>query len=134
MGKLDGFCNVGGGRKNILSHQVLHLSWGAQLLKRAEKLGKLVSSRLLEMKEKYPLIGDVRGIGLMQAVELVRNRKTKTPAIKEVDRILEKSYKNGLILLPCGTSGIRFIPPLVIEEDELKEGLNIFEKALKSVK
>lgn len=104
------------------------------LVKRAEKLGKLVSSRLSDMKEKYPLIGDVRGIGLMQAVELVKNRKTKAPAISEVDKILEKSYKNGLILLPCGTSGIRFIPPLVIEEDELKEGLDIFEKALKSVK
>lgn len=105
-----------------------------KLSQRAEKLGKHVSKRLYEMKDKYPLIGDVRGIGLMQAVELVKNIKTKQPAEKEVDKILVKSYKNGLVLLPCGTSGIRFIPPLVIEESQLDQGLDIFEKALKSVK
>lgn len=105
-----------------------------KLIPRAGKLGKLVTKRLNEMKEKYRLIGDARGIGLMQAVELVKNKKTKTPAIKEVDRILKHSYKNGLILLPCGTSGVRFIPPLVIKEEELNEGLDIFEKALSAVK
>ncbi|UCG70763.1 MAG: acetyl ornithine aminotransferase family protein [Thermoplasmata archaeon] len=105
-----------------------------KLISRAGKLGELVTKRLNEMKEKHRLIGDARGIGLMQAVELVKNRKTKTPAIKEVDRILKHSYKNGLILLPCGTSGVRFIPPLVIKEDELNEGLDIFEKALSKVK
>jgi len=86
------------------------------------------------MKDKYPLIGDARGMGLMQAVELVKNRKKKTPAKKEVDRILVESYKMGLILLPCGNSGIRLIPPLVIGEDELNEGLDIFEKAFRAVK
>jgi 4-aminobutyrate aminotransferase len=105
-----------------------------KLVERAGRLGKIVSKRLNEMKDKYQLIGDVRGIGLMQAVELVKNRKTKTPAKKEVAKILEYSYKNGLILLPCGNSGIRLIPPLVIEEDELNEGLDIFEKAFTAVK
>jgi len=70
----------------------------------------------------------------MQAVELVKNRKTKTPAKKEVEKILEYSYKNGLVLLPSGNSGIRLIPPLVIQEDELNEGLDIFEKAFTTVK
>jgi 4-aminobutyrate aminotransferase len=105
-----------------------------KLVDRAEELGKIVSERLFEMKDKYPLIGDVRGIGLMQAVELVKNRRTKKSAIQEADKILERCYKNGLILLPCGTSGIRFIPPLVISEKDLAEGLDIFEKALKSVR
>jgi 4-aminobutyrate aminotransferase len=105
-----------------------------KLIQRAAKLGKQVTKRLNEMKGKYSLIGDARGIGLMQAVELVKNIKTKTPAIKEVDKILKYSYKNGLILLPCGKSGVRFIPPLVIKEDELNEGLDIFEKALSKVK
>ncbi|MEE9151469.1 MAG: acetyl ornithine aminotransferase family protein [Thermoplasmata archaeon] len=105
-----------------------------KLLKRAEKLGKIVSHRLNEMMDKYPLIGDVRGIGLMQAVELVKNRKTKNPAEKETDKILKHCYKNGLILLPCGTSGIRFIPPLVIKEDELNEGLDILNGAFRKIK
>ncbi len=105
-----------------------------KLVDRSEKLGRHVNKRLNEMKNRYSLIGDVRGLGLMQAVELVKNRKTKAPAKKEVDEILVKSYKNGLVLLPCGSSGIRFIPPLVIEEAQLDQGLDIFEKALKSVK
>jgi 4-aminobutyrate aminotransferase len=105
-----------------------------RLMERASRLGKIVTKRLKEMKDKYQLIGDVRGIGLMQAVELVKNRKTKTLAKKEVEKILGFSYKNGLVLLPCGNSGIRLIPPLVIEEDELNEGLDIFEKAFTSVK
>jgi 4-aminobutyrate aminotransferase-like enzyme len=86
------------------------------------------------MKDKFSLIGDVRGQGLMQAVELVKNRRTKKPAIDEADKILERCYKKGLILLPCGTSGIRFIPPLVISEEELNEGLDIVEEALKAIK
>lgn len=105
-----------------------------KLAARAERMGKLVSKRLKEMKEKYPLIGDVRGMGLMQAVELVKNLKTKTPAKKEVGRILVESYKRGLVLLPCGNSGIRFIPPLVIEKEQLSQGLDIFEAALRRVK
>jgi len=105
-----------------------------KLVERAGRLGKIVSKRLNEMKDKYKLIGDVRGIGLMQAVELVKNRKTKTPAKKEVNKILERCYKNGLVLLPCGNSGIRLIPPLVIEENELSEGLDIFEKAFAAIR
>jgi 4-aminobutyrate aminotransferase len=104
-----------------------------KLAQRAVELGKVASERLFEMKDRCKLIGDVRGLGLMQAVELVKNRKTKKPAEKEVDRILELSYKNGLVLLPCGISGIRFIPPLVITEEELNEGFDIFETALKKV-
>ena len=65
---------------------------------------------------------------------IIPNRKTKKPAVSEVDKILKVSYKNGLILLPCGTSGIRFIPPLVIEESQLNQGLDIFEKALRGIK
>jgi 4-aminobutyrate aminotransferase len=101
---------------------------------RSEKLGKVMSQRLNKMMDKYSLIGDVRGLGLMQAVELVKNRKTKRPAVNEVDKILEHCYKHGLVLLPCGTSGIRFIPPLVIKEQELNEGLDILESAFKKVK
>jgi 4-aminobutyrate aminotransferase len=101
---------------------------------RSEKLGKIMSCRLHEIMDKYKLIGDVRGIGLMQAVELVKSRKTKSPAIKEVDKILTYCYTHGLVLLPCGTSGIRFIPPLVIKEHELNEGLDILQNAFRSIK
>jgi 4-aminobutyrate aminotransferase len=104
-----------------------------RLAERAAELGKVASERLNDMKDKYRLVGDVRGLGLMQAVELVKNRKTKSPAKKEVENILELTCKNGLVLLPCGISGFRFIPPLVITEEELNEGFDIFEGALKKV-
>jgi 4-aminobutyrate aminotransferase len=105
-----------------------------KLVDRAQRMGDITNRRLCEMMNRYPVIGDVRGLGLMQAVELVKSRRTKKPAEKEVDKILEYCYKHGLILLPCGTSGIRFIPPLVIKESELNEGLDIFESALKRIK
>ncbi|MEM3397174.1 MAG: acetyl ornithine aminotransferase family protein [Thermoplasmata archaeon] len=102
-----------------------------KLTARAEKLGKSMSKRLNEMKEKYELIGDVRGLGLMQATEFVKNRKTKEYAKKERDRIVELAYKRGLILLPCGKSGIRYIPPLTIEEEYLEKGLDVLESCIK---
>lgn len=103
------------------------------LLKNAQVIGNYIHERLLEMQSKYDLIGDVRGIGLMQATELVKSRKTKAYAVKERDAIVTDAFKNGLILLPCGKSGIRYIPPLIITEEQAKTGLNILEKCIKNV-
>lgn len=94
-------------------------------------MGKIIEQRLNEMYDKFEIIGDVRGLGLMRASEFVKNRKTKEYAVKERDRILEYCYKHGLILLPCGVSGIRYIPPLVINEELLNKGLDILEDAIK---
>jgi 4-aminobutyrate aminotransferase len=105
-----------------------------KLCQRSVRMGKLMEKRLNEMMDRYPIIGDVRGLGMMQAVELVKSRRTKKPAVDEVDKILEYCYKHGLVLLPCGTSGIRFIPPLVIKQSELNEGLDILDAAFKKVK
>ncbi|MEM3444411.1 MAG: acetyl ornithine aminotransferase family protein [Thermoplasmata archaeon] len=104
-----------------------------RLAERADKLGKIMNKRLKEMMEKYELIGDVRGLGLMQATEFVKNRKTKEYAKKERDKIVELGYKRGLILLPCGKSGIRYIPPLTIEEEYLEKGLEVLESCIKDV-
>ncbi|MGB9635804.1 MAG: acetyl ornithine aminotransferase family protein [Thermoplasmata archaeon] len=102
-----------------------------KLLERAERLGRIMNKRLNEMKEKYELVGDVRGLGMMQATEFVKNRKTKEFAKKERDKIVELAYKRGLILLPCGKSGIRYIPPLTIEEEYLNKGLEVLESCIK---
>lgn len=98
---------------------------------RAANLGKLMNKRLKEMMEKYEIIGDVRGLGLMQATEFVKNRRTKEFAKKERDKIVELAYKRGLILLPCGKSGIRYIPPLTIEEEYMEKGLDVLESCIK---
>lgn len=105
-----------------------------RLLEKAEKLGRILMTRLMEMHEKFEIIGDVRGIGLMAGVELVKDRKTKEPARDKRKHILTKCYKNGLILIGAGPykNVIRFLPPLNIDEELLSKGLDIFENAVQS--
>ncbi len=89
-----------------------------------------IFSRLREMEERYGIIGDIRGIGLMIGMELVRDRKTKEPAVKEREGILNECFNNGLLLLPAGISAIRIIPAATISMDSLEKGLNILEDAV----
>lgn len=103
----------------------------ARLGEKAVEKGNYLKRRLNELKEKYPVIGDVRGIGLMTGVELVE--ENKAPAVKKRDTVIQRSFENGLILLPAGESVIRFVPPLIIKKSELDKGLEIFENALGSI-
>ncbi len=105
-----------------------------ELKKGVKDKGKYVMKRLNEMKEKYEIIGDVRGIGLMIGVEFVKDRKTKEYAAKERDEIIENCFYNGLVLLPAGISTIRIIPQLEISMHDLDHGLNILENAIKQQK
>ena len=97
----------------------------------AVKVGNYIKKRLLEMQDKYELIGDIRGIGLMIGIELVKNRKTKEFAKKERDKILDSCFKKGLILLQAGSSVIRISPPLIITKQQADKGLNILEASIK---
>ncbi len=85
------------------------------------------------MKENYEIVGDVRGMGLMIAAEFVKDKRTKEPAIKEQEAIIKHSFENGLILLGCGASTIRLIPPLTMSMENIEKGLDIFEDAIKTV-
>ncbi|MEJ3655457.1 4-aminobutyrate--2-oxoglutarate transaminase [Actinomycetes bacterium KLBMP 9759] len=105
------------------------------LTARAARLGETLRSRLTQLADKYEVIGDVRGRGLMQAVELVSDRATRTPDPAATAAVTAACHKAGLLTLTCGTFGnvFRFLPPLVIGEDLLDEGLSIFESALAGV-
>ncbi len=103
------------------------------LVTNAAKVGEFMLKRLKEMQEKNEIIGDVRGKGLMVVTELVKNRKTKEHAKKEVEKILYDAWRGGVLLLPCGKSGIRFVPPLVVTEEQAAFALDVFEKCLKKV-
>ncbi|MGB7055271.1 MAG: acetyl ornithine aminotransferase family protein [bacterium] len=103
------------------------------LIENAACLGEIAITRLNELKEHYDFIGDVRGKGLMVGVELVGDALTKEPVRDLRNAVVLEAFKNGLLLLGAGESAIRFIPPLVIQEDELHVGLEIFEQALKKV-
>ncbi len=100
------------------------------LLKNATVQGALLKRRLEELQVKHEVIGDVRGLGLMVATEFVTSRSDKTPAVALRDRILEEAHRRGLVLLPCGKSSIRYIPPLVVKAEEIDEGVEILDAAI----
>jgi 4-aminobutyrate aminotransferase len=101
------------------------------LLENARRQGAYVKTALEELKAETPLIGDVRGLGLMWGVEFVRPG-TKEPNPEVVTRILQRALEGGIILYPCGhwSQTIRLIPPLTITRAQLDEGLAIFRQAV----
>jgi 4-aminobutyrate aminotransferase len=90
-----------------------------RLWERAARLGSMVLKMLQEAAEKIEMIGDVRGKGLMIGVELVRNRKTKEPASKELSELLIRLFKKGYLVIGAGVSTLRIAPPLTIPEEVL---------------
>lgn len=104
-----------------------------RLLERAQRLGEMALRRLREMQEKYEIIGDTRGIGLMLAHEFVRDRKTNSAYEKVRDMVAEKALKKGIAILGCGKSCMRYIPPLNIDEELLDRGLDILDESINEV-
>jgi 4-aminobutyrate aminotransferase len=100
------------------------------LLENARTQGAYLIQRLKELQKKHEVIGDVRGLGLMTATEFVESRENKTPNVKLRDRVLEEAYRRGLLLLPCGKSTIRYIPPLIIRREEVDEGVELLDQAI----
>jgi 4-aminobutyrate aminotransferase len=103
------------------------------IVENSEQLGKIIIQRLNELYDKYELIGDVRGLGMMTATEFVKDRKTKEYATNERNKIVVEAYQHGLLLLPCGRSSIRYIPPLNIPVEQLNKGFDILEDAIRTV-
>ncbi len=99
---------------------------------RAEKLGERFESRARDWKKRWPLIGDVRGLGAMRALELVRSRDSREPAKEETEEVLRHCRERGLILLSAGTYGnvLRVLVPLVVTDDQFDEGLDVLEASL----
>jgi len=112
---------------------VIDIIKNERLLENASNQGNYIVKRLKEMQEKYSLIGDVRGKGLMVGLEIVRNRDTKEPGIKEAKEIVLRSWQRGVTALTCGVSTIRIFPPLTITRDLIDSGLEIIEGAIKEV-
>lgn len=112
--------------------KVIEIMERDNFVEKACHIGELTRTRLNEMKEKYELIGDVRGRGAMLALELVKDRTTKEPAKEETNKIVEECFQNGLVTLSCGIRGnvIRFLMPLVTTDEQLLAGLDILERAI----
>ena len=105
------------------------------LLARSTQLGQQFESRARSWQKKWPLIGDIRGLGAMCAMELVRDPQTREPADTETKQIAKFAYEHGLILITAGTFNnvIRLLVPLVITDAQFAEGLAILESALTHV-
>jgi 4-aminobutyrate aminotransferase len=102
------------------------------LLENARVQGAHIVDALLDLQAESPLIGDVRGIGLMIAVEFIKPDTDKEPNTEAVRRILDRCLADGLLMYPCGhwAQTIRLIPPLTITRDEVNLGLDIFRRAV----
>lgn len=105
---------------------------GFALVARAKRLGERIGARLDAWKERHQRIGDVRGLGPMRGIELVKDRATKEPDKAAAGALARYCLERGLVILTAGTYGnvIRLLAPLTIEDDELEEGLGIIEAGL----
>lgn len=109
--------------------EVIKLIRDQGLPARAEAIGRRIMDRALAMQEKYRIIGEVRGLGAMVGIELVRDRKTKEPAAEETSRIIGDALRQGVIIPRCGiyNNVLRFLNPLTITDDQLDEALDVLE-------
>jgi len=96
----------------------------------AARVGEYFLERLRELQQRFECIGDVRGKGLMIGMELVTDRATRAPARALCAAVLTRAFHNGLLLLSCGVSTVRFIPPLMIDRGHVDEAMGLLETAL----
>ena len=99
---------------------------------KARHIGEVVIKHYKELQEKYPVIGDVRGLGAMIGIEFVTDRETKEPATAFTAKLVQNALQKGLLLESCGTASntVRFLAPLTMTDEQMEKGLEIFEVAL----
>ena len=114
---------------------VLQVIREEQLLKRAQHIGHFMTSRLKGLQVRFPSVGDVRGLGAMVAVELVKKGSAAAPDAELTKALVQAAGRRGLVILSCGiyANVIRLLAPLTISDALLKEGCNLFEQALDEV-
>jgi len=114
---------------------VLEVIREEQLLNRAAHIGNFMTSRLKGLQVRFPSIGEVRGLGAMVAIELVKNGNAAAPDADLTRSLVQAASRKGLILLSCGVYAnvIRFLAPLTISDALLKEGFHLFEQTLQEV-
>ena len=112
---------------------VIDIIKSEKLLENSRREGAYIKKRLEEMMETHPLMGDVRGKGLMVGVELVKDKDTKEYAKQETEDVMMECFRQGLAIVNCGVNVIRWMPPLTITRDLVDPSLEIFEKSLSKV-
>jgi 4-aminobutyrate aminotransferase len=103
------------------------------LIQNAASMGDYILGQLRELQKRFPLIGDIRGKGLMIGVELVKDPVTKEKAVEERNRIIQACFEKGLLILGCGENVFRLIPPLIITKKEADTALTILEEVFQKM-
>jgi 4-aminobutyrate aminotransferase len=96
----------------------------------AAAVGEYFLARLRDLQSRHDVVGDVRGRGLMIGMELVHDRASRAPAKELCDAVIHRAFHNGLLLLSCGTSTVRFMPPLLITRGDVDEAITLLEASL----
>jgi 4-aminobutyrate aminotransferase len=104
-----------------------------RLIANASSVGAYLLDRLRALADKHPLIGDVRGMGLMIGIELVRDRQTKERAQKERDALVMAAFRRGLLTLGAGRNAVRLSPPLVLTRLQADTAVEILDKSLTEI-
>ena len=104
------------------------------LIENAARVGDHLLDGLRALQEKHPLVGDVRGKGLMIGVELVRDRQTKERAVEERNALVQAMFRRGVLVLGAGKNALRLAPPLVLSIEQADQVLKIFDEALAEVR
>ena len=121
---------------SVAARAVIEVIEEENLRENTHVVGGYFRKGLEELKEKHPIIGDVRGMGMMQGIELVKDRKTKEPAAEATGQLLERARENGLLIGKGGLYGnvIRMAPPMNISKADVDEGIRMLDKSLGEVR
>lgn len=105
------------------------------LMKNCEVVGAYLKDKMLDLQKKYPIIGEVRGMGLLQALELVRDPKTKEPATKEIALLMERTRENGILVGKGGLYGnvLRISPPMNIAKSDVDDFIKALDKSFSEI-
>jgi 4-aminobutyrate aminotransferase len=104
------------------------------LIENAALVGGHILARLADWSKRYPVVGDVRGLGLMIGIEIVSDQAEKTPAPQLRDQIVNACFAKGVLLLGCGESTVRLSPPLIVSREQADFALSVIEEALKDLR
>lgn len=116
----------------VAAIEALKIISSPEFLAKSNHVGEIIRTTLETWKEKYPIVGDVRGIGAMRLVEFVKNRDTQEPDMDVTLEVIKDACAHGLIMIRAGlfSNCIRLLPPIVITDEQLTEGLSVLEAAI----
>ena len=102
-------------------------------VKNSEVVGSHIMKRIAGWPQRVDMVGDVRGRGLMIGIEIVTDKKLRTPGAVERDRIVELAFERGVLLLGCGPNTIRIAPPLIVSKEQADIALDVLEECINLV-